>query len=80
MELTCHIGVPDEERNTPQRLLADIELYPANPMTGLADEIDHTVDYDRLARGIERIAAAKPRKLIETLAEDIAAWLETAQW
>lgn len=72
LKLVCHIGVPDEERAAPQELLADITLYTRKPLAGLGDDIANTIDYDRLAQQIAAEASARPRKLIETLADDIA--------
>jgi dihydroneopterin aldolase len=41
----------------------------------LADEISRTVDYHAVSQEIEALAAARPRRLIETLAVDIAGHL-----
>lgn len=72
LELTCHIGVPDEERASPQTLLADIRVYPQRGLSGLGDRFEETIDYDNLACSIRDEAACRPRRLIETLAEDVA--------
>ncbi|MEG2585835.1 MAG: HAD hydrolase-like protein [Akkermansia sp.] len=72
LSLTCHIGVPDEERATPQTLLADIQITLDHPLSGLNEKLDKTVDYDALAQQLEATATDHPRKLIETLAEDLA--------
>lgn len=72
LSLKCHIGVPDEERAAAQTLKAHVILYPATRLTGLADEFANTVDYAAVADTLIKEAAAKPRKLIETLAEDLA--------
>lgn len=73
--LKTWIGVPDEERAQPQRLTANITLVPRAGFHGLEDEIEGTVDYADVAETIERLATERPRKLIETLAEDIAQML-----
>lgn len=72
LALPCHIGVPDEERATSQTLHATIRLIPHQGFHTMRDRIESTIDYDQLAQEIKALAAAKPRKLIETLAEDIA--------
>lgn len=72
LELSAHIGVPDAERMEPQRLTLDLTLFPRSDFSGLADDINRTVDYFALTRRVRRCAAEKPRKLIETLVEDIA--------
>ena len=72
LKLTTHIGVPDEERAAPQTLLATVRMLPSRGFSGLNDEIRHTVDYHAVALELQSLAAARPRKLIETLATDIA--------
>ena len=72
LELLSCVGVPDEERAEAQRLTVDLRLFPLRDFTALGDEIANTVDYFALTRRVRRIAADRPRKLIETLANDIA--------
>ena len=73
LRVSCHIGVPDEERAEPQELLIDAAFSP-HPSAGfLDDDITRTIDYHAVALRLEALAAARPRKLIETLAEDLAA-------
>lgn len=75
LSVECHIGVPDEERAQPQRLLIDATLVPRTPFADLNDDLALTADYDAASRRISAIAAERPRKLIETLAADLAAML-----
>lgn len=39
------------------------------------DDIARTVDYHAVTIRVDEVAASKPRKLIETLAEDLAAMI-----
>ena len=72
LELSTRIGVPDEERLHPQRLTLNLTLeLDANPRA-LNDSIENTVDYFVVARTLQKLARDRPRKLIETLAEEIA--------
>lgn len=75
LEVTTHIGVPDEERREPQRLLVNITMIPVNGFAELNDDIERTVDYYAASRRVIALAAAKPRKLIETLAAEIVEML-----
>ncbi len=75
LRVTTLIGVPDEERAVSQTLLVTVRMTPAQGFDGLADEISRTVDYYRVSLEIEKLAAARPRRLIETLATDIAGHL-----
>jgi 7,8-dihydroneopterin aldolase/epimerase/oxygenase len=75
LRVTTHIGVPDEERAESQTLLVTIRMISTQGFTGLADDISRTIDYYAISLEIEALAAAKPRRLIETLAVDIAGHL-----
>jgi len=72
LRVLCHIGVPVAERATPQALFITLRLVPAQGFAGLADDLARTVDYAAVAQQIETLAAARPRRLIETLALEIA--------
>lgn len=71
LELWCRIGVPEEERREPQRLRAHLTIEVAEfPET---DEIAGTVDYKRVADRLREWAGQGERKLLETLAQQLAA-------
>ena len=72
LELRAHLGVPDSERATPQRLAVNITIEPASGFRSLDDHIENTVDYFDVAQTVRELAAARPRRLLETLAEEIA--------
>lgn len=74
LEVWSKVGVPDEEREEAQRLLVDLELRlrdigPAS----LTDNVKLTVDYAVVVERVKAIALSRPRRLVETLAEEIAA-------
>ena len=71
LELSAHIGVPDAERVEAQRLTLNLVLVPSAPLSDLGDELGRTVDYFALTRRVRQLAGARPRRLIETLAEEI---------
>lgn len=72
LELQACVGVPDDERSKPQRLTVSLTMVPAQDFTGLADDLARTVDYAAVALAIRELASVRPRRLIETLAEEIA--------
>lgn len=72
LSVVTHIGVPAEERRVPQRLKLNLTLWPQRPLTGLEDDFSSTVDYAAVAVAVRDLAAARPRQLIETLAEETA--------
>lgn len=75
LQIRTHIGVPDEERAAPQTLWLTVRMVPAQGFDGLADEIARTIDYYTVSLGLQSLAAARPRHLIETLAVETADWL-----
>lgn len=75
LEVFANIGVPASERGERQRLLLDVEIEAEKPFAEMEDEIEATVDYYKVTRGLIVLAAEKPRKLIETLAVDCARWV-----
>ena len=72
LKVTSWVGVPPEERSQPQSLEVTVILTPIRGLTRLGDLVEHTIDYAIVARQIQEIAAAQKRRLIESLAEDIA--------
>jgi dihydroneopterin aldolase len=72
LRLHTHIGVPDEERAAPQTLEADIVIRITTRFDDMTDEISATIDYAAVAARLQHLAASKPRRLIETLAAEMA--------
>ena len=73
LELLCHIGVPKEERAHPQKLLCTATVpVPNLKKAAQTDNIQHTLNYFNLSQLLRKTAQAKERKLIETLAADLA--------
>ncbi len=67
------IGVPTEERAVPQSVEFDLELVPESPLKELGDDLAGTVDYFQVCQLVRAVALEKKRRLIETLAEEVAA-------
>ncbi|PYK71474.1 MAG: hypothetical protein DME44_07785 [Verrucomicrobia bacterium] len=67
------VGVPDSERAEPQRLILNVTMWPeiAEPR----DDIGNTVNYSEVAASLRQFVNRHACKLIETLAEEIAAHL-----
>lgn len=72
LEVPTVIGVPEEERTAPQMLLVTVHLTPRHPLHGLADDFSKTICYDTVAQTIKKVGLSRERKLVETMAEDIA--------
>lgn len=72
LKVRCRIGVPDEERVQEQELLLDVAFTLTQDFAAMEDDLGRTIDYDMLAREIETLCVARERRLIETLAADVA--------
>ena len=70
--VSCHIGVPDEERVKPQELLIHTTVCPRSPSELTGDDLAKTIDYHAISIRIKEVATSCHRRLIETLAEDLA--------
>lgn len=75
LELSARIGVPEVERAGWQTLRADVELRLRGRVEDFGDDLAATVDYEAVAGQVRALAAERPRRLIETLAGEIAAAL-----
>lgn len=72
LELPTYIGVPDDERKDQQVLKVHLDMVPEACFSSLKDEIQGGVDYYQVSLRLKEVALEKPRKLIETLAKDLA--------
>jgi len=72
LEVFYRVGVPDQERAKPQRLLLTIELEHDFTLAAEADDLEKTIDYDHFSRRLLAFGHDREWKLIETLAVDLA--------
>ena len=73
LEVFAHIGVPEEERREAQRLLITLEMSVATiAHAAKTDDLGRTINYQDVAHRITALATKRPRKLLETLAEELA--------
>jgi dihydroneopterin aldolase len=75
LEILAHIGVPKEERATPQRLVVSISFWPYQQTRDLADKIDQTVNYSAVAEETKSFVRDQSISLIETVADRLATHL-----
>jgi dihydroneopterin aldolase len=73
LEVFYHVGVPDEERARPQRLLLTLELESDFIAAARTDTIADTVDYFAVTQRLLKFGEGRSWKLIEKLATDIGA-------
>lgn len=72
LRLTTTVGVDDSERALPQSVRVNLSITPKKSFRGLSDEIENTINYYEVMTSLKKVAAQGQRKLIETLAEDLA--------
>jgi dihydroneopterin aldolase len=75
LEVFAHIGVPDKERASAQRLTLSITLWPTHGAQQLDDQIARTVNYAAVCTETKKFVQARGDRLIETLADALASHL-----
>lgn len=73
LELDALVGVYDEEKVKPQRIIVNIDLSVSEGEDPAVDDIKNVVSYEIVVQKVERIIAQGHVNLVETLAELIAA-------
>ena len=72
LQIITRIGVPDEERSTPQELRVNLVITPLRTFSEMGDDVSHTVDYHAVCLELQDLADQGERRLIETLADEMA--------
>jgi len=71
LEVFYHIGVSDDERALPQRLLLSLEIRTDFSATERTDDISGTIDYFAITNRLLELGKDREWKLLEKLAHDI---------
>lgn len=73
LEIFTFVGVYDSEQREKQKVLVTLELeIPLIENAAGRDDLSLTVDWDDVCNTVTRVADERPRRLIDTLAHDIA--------
>lgn len=72
--LDAHIGVHRHEEDAPQPIRVNIDLTVREDAAPIADRLENVVDYEHVVNGVRAIVAEGHLRLVETLAERIAAF------
>ena len=75
LRVETRIGVTSEERSNPRPVVINAELRTDARRAGRGDDLSDTVDYHRAVVEVAALVRSGERKLIERLAEEIAALL-----
>ena len=72
LEVFFKVGVTDEERAQPQRLLVTVDMAADFSIAARTDRISKTIDYFEVAQQVLKYGENRSWKLIEKLATDLA--------
>jgi dihydroneopterin aldolase len=77
LEVYGAVGVPAAERAQPQRLLISATLDHDFSAAARQDALGETIDYHAVVLRLKELAEARPRRLLETLAVEMAEMILT---
>jgi dihydroneopterin aldolase len=72
LEVFYCVGVTDEERAKPQRLLLTVEMSLDFSSASVSDRIEKTINYQRVADDLLKFGEGRSWKLLEKLVANIA--------
>ncbi len=72
LETFYSVGVTDEERATPQRLLITVDMQFDFSSASVSDRIEKTINYQNVVQDLLKFGEGRSWKLIEKLASNIA--------
>jgi len=72
LTLYTHHGVPAAERETGQRMLFDLDLYPVSCEAAISDDVSGTIDYGEVVELVAGIATGQSFHTLERLVTVIA--------
>ncbi len=77
LEVFYHIGVTDEERANPQRLLVTVDMNLDFSSASISDRIEKTINYQDVADELLKFGQNRNWKLLEKLVANIADFILT---
>lgn len=72
LKIETLIGIYKWEKRVPQTLLIDLDIAMPNNQAGQSDDINHAIDYAKVAKHLQHDLQAQHFGLLEALAEYIA--------
>jgi 7,8-dihydroneopterin aldolase/epimerase/oxygenase len=73
LRLDCRVGVTDEERRKPQKVVVDVALSLDLSRAAASKNVEDTVDYREAKRLVSEFVSTGEFVLLESLAEGVAA-------
>ncbi len=75
LEVHFCVGVTDEERANPQRLLLTVDMSLDFSSAAVSDRIERTINYHTVAEGLLKFGEGRSWKLVEKIVDNIADWV-----
>jgi FolB domain-containing protein len=72
LEVHYCIGVTDQERAQPQKLLLTVEMNVDSTAAALTDRVEKTINYQKVADDLLQFGRARSWRLLEKLVSNIA--------
>ncbi len=72
LEVFYCVGITDEERAKPQRLLLTVDMTLDFSSASVSDRIERTINYQTVAEDLLKFGEGRSWKLLETLVANIA--------
>ena len=72
LEVFYRVGVPEEERAKPQRLLLTLDIKFDFSSAAVSGRIGRTIDYFEVAQRLAKLGEGRSWRLIESVATDVA--------
>src|SRR6202043_1240192 len=72
LEIFCSVGVSEEERAKPQRLLATVDMQFDFSSASVSDRIEKTINYQDVAQALLKFGEGRSWKLMEKLVSNMA--------
>jgi 7,8-dihydroneopterin aldolase/epimerase/oxygenase len=71
LEVSGKIGIPEGEREAPQRMLVSLRFQIETTFAALNDQLEKTIDYAAVAAEVEKVVQSTEAHLIERLVSEI---------
>ena len=75
LEVAYCVGVTDEERAKPQRLLLTVDMSFDFTSAAVSDRIERTINYQHVVEGLLKFGEERSWKLVEKLVTNVADWV-----
>ncbi len=72
LEVYYRVGVTDEERSKPQRLLVTVDMNLDFSIAAVSDRLERTINYQAVAEEVLKFGETRSWKLLEKLVTNLA--------